>query len=50
MKIARAEKAKSREAVLERQAKVEVETKMQKLRHTANHPAAQGQASGQQAH
>jgi S-DNA-T family DNA segregation ATPase FtsK/SpoIIIE len=32
MKIARAEKAKSREAVLERQAKVEVETKMQKLR------------------
>ena len=32
MKIARAEKAKSREAVLERQAKVEIETKMQKLR------------------
>ncbi len=32
MKIARAEKAKSREAVLERQTKVEIETKMQKLR------------------
>jgi len=32
MKLARAEKAKSREAVLQRQAKVEVETKLQKLR------------------
>lgn len=32
MKLAREEKSKSREAVLERQAKVETETKMQKLR------------------